>query len=203
MKSCLLTSCMNCCSLEAGLVAIVLLDFILCIVIAIILLLNLDSFVVAIKNFEYEDLKEITIFCVFIFALFFAILRFVFGVCLLYYKEKCLTFKLYFYLVLAADVLSILSIVLQLSFGSTKSVDFIIFASILGATVLYYFYCILILYSYWESIQLVPDPDPSSPSKESALSKLQGKVKKIVEDVGLSVIPELSERNEVSSHFKW
>ena len=200
MKWCRVTSFLFCLSLESGLIVMTIIDFGLLMFIAMIPLLQLESFIAAIDSFGVENFKDIVIFVISSVAVLFAAIRCCVGSCVLCRKDVTNIIRLYFYVSFIADVLFILATALRIGFSNMESPETLMFGTTAGAGTIYYLYCLVAMYSYWERVQ-AGEADSSGAGKEGeSVDKLRNIARKIVEDVGLSVIPEISERGEVSVH---
>ncbi len=189
MRACKFTGC---CSQEMGLLIMVMMDLVLLVAIVFVLMSQLGGFIDAVQDFDYEGLRDLVLFSITGLAICFALLKCGIGACALCRKAGTLPVKQYFCTTVAADIMFLLALALRLVFQSIDKTSLILFAVLEGVAGVYDIYCVLLLYSYLEDMR----------TAETARSdRMQNIAKKIVEDVGLSVIPEISAHNEISSRI--
>ena len=196
MKRCRLTSFLYCYSLDdTALNAIMFIDLIFFFVVFVVAALYIKAFTSMLKQGSISDeevRKAVFLLSAYAAAVVFGIFRLTIGICLGCSKSKVSVMKWYFGIAAAADILYVLAILLKLFLEKvTAKSAFIFFISVALISVLYFPHRILALYSYWERLEC---PDIA------ILESLQSKVKKIVHDMRLSVIPETQEADNISLH---
>ena len=117
-------------------------------------------------------------------------LKLVTGIVVLCKKDKYI--KVYLWLIVITGFMRIVLAIRELK--NVVINEHIWFGICTGIIIAYYPYSLMLIYSHWQNVKDQIDITIAI----EYVKEIDGKAKKIVEDVGLSVIPETAETDEIS-----
>ena len=182
-------------SLETGVNIIVLTDVVLLLVVTLILFTEFDTMEPMFKSFEYKDIKLLLLLIANIITILSAITKLIAGIILYKNHKSIVWIQRYFYTSCVSYLLSSFSLILKLTVAETNRTNYIFFGIILGVLSTYSPHSLMVIYSYFTQIERELTRD------NEKIEKLQQKAKRITENLGLSVIPEISMNHEISLHL--
>lgn len=196
MAYCRLETYMYCLSLDKGLNIIVVVDYILCIIFIFFSVLPLPWAFNEILSRDYQQLSVLILFFFCIFVALNLVIKCGIGTFALCKRHSQQLLKFHFFFSFGSNLLSIISLIAGLVVGYSSTTTIVIFSLITIVSAVYYTHSTLVIYSIWVRNLMEEQKIEITTMKKQQMER---KVDLIMNDVKLSVIPEISIKDEASS----